>query len=257
MIELKHLDKNFITSNPSQPVNYVLKDINLKINDNDFVTVIGTNGSGKSTLLNTIAGSLAPTNGDVLFDGLEVTNLKEYQRAKWIGRVFQDPNVGTIGEISIIENMALAMQRGEKRGLKWALNTSLLKECRERLAALNLGLEKRMNDKMSSLSGGQRQSITLLMATMTKPKLLLLDEHTAALDPKTSKNILALTQNLIEEKKLTAMMITHNMRDAINYGNRLIMISEGRIIADIGQDEKKNLKIEDLYARFDEAEKRN
>jgi putative ABC transport system ATP-binding protein len=254
MIKLEHLCKDFESDNPSLPVNKVLQDINLTINDGDFITVIGSNGSGKSTLLNTISGSYKPTSGDIFFDEENVTSLKEFKRSKFIGRVFQDPNVGTIGDITIEENLALAFKRGEKRGLSWALKEEYKDVYDQHLAPLNLGIENRLNEKISTLSGGQRQSITLLMAILKKPKLLLLDEHTAALDPKTSKKIMELTKTLVEENKLTTLMITHNMRDALKYGNRLIMLSNGKIIADFSAKEKTKLTIEDLYNRFDEAE---
>jgi putative ABC transport system ATP-binding protein len=254
MIKLVHIVKDFATTNPQEPVNHVLKNINLTINDGDFITVIGSNGSGKSTLLNTIAGSFRPTSGQVFFGEKDVTNLKDYQRAPYIGRVFQDPNVGTIGDISIQENLAIARQRGDKRTLRWALKKEYDEEYKKALKPLKLGLENRLGDKISSLSGGQRQAVTLLMAVLKKPQLLLLDEHTAALDPKTSAQIMLLTEELIKENNLTSMMITHNMRDAIKYGNRLIMISNGRIIADIGNEEKSKLTVDDLYKKFDEAE---
>jgi len=257
MIKIEHLCKEFKSSNPTLPINKVLKDVNLTINDGDFITLIGSNGSGKSTLQNVISGAYKPTSGNIFFDGLDVTNLKEFKRAKYIGRVFQDPNVGTIGDISIQENLALAFKRGEKRNLSWALKDEYNEIYNKNLAPLNLGLENRLNEKISSLSGGQRQSITLLMAILKKPKLLLLDEHTAALDPKTSKKIMGLTQTLVEENHLTTLMITHNMRDALKYGNRLIMLSTGRVIADISAEEKAKLTIDDLYDRFDAAEKEN
>ncbi len=252
MIKLVNIVKDFPSSN--HEVNHVLKNLSLTINDKDFITVIGSNGSGKSTLLNTIAGSISPTSGQIFFDDEDVTKLKDYKRAPFIGRVFQDPNMGTIGDISIQENLAISLKRGERRTLKWALKKEYNEEYIKRLAPLNLGLEKRLQDKISSLSGGQRQAVTLLMAVLKKPKLLLLDEHTAALDPKTSKKILELTESLINEYQLTAMMITHNMKDALRYGNRLIMISEGRIIADLTKEEKSKLTIDDLYKKFDEAE---
>ncbi|MFA6796381.1 MAG: ATP-binding cassette domain-containing protein [Bacilli bacterium] len=254
MIKLEHLCKDFVSNNPLLPVNKVLKDINLTINDGDFISVIGSNGSGKSTLLNTISGSYLPTSGKIYFDDTDVTQLKDFKRAKYIGRVFQDPNVGTIGDISIEENLALAFKRGERRGLSWALKEEYEKVYARHLTPLNLGIENRLHEKISTLSGGQRQSITLLMSILKKPKLLLLDEHTAALDPKTSKKIMELTKDLVEENKLTTLMITHNMRDALKYGNRLIMLSNGRIIADFSSSEKNRLTIEDLYDRFDKAE---
>jgi putative ABC transport system ATP-binding protein len=229
----------------------------LTINDGDFITLIGSNGSGKSTLLNTLAGSLKPTKGEIYFDGVNVSKLNDYQRADLIGRVFQDPNLGTIGDISIEENLAIAFKRGQKRTLSWALKKNNLALYQKYLTPLNLGLEGRLKEKMSSLSGGQRQAVTLLMATIRKPKLLLLDEHTAALDPKTSRKILSLTDNLIKDNQLTALMITHNMKDALKYGNRLLMLQEGRIIADYSKEEKEKLSVDDLYQKFDEAEDLN
>ena len=254
MIKLVNLCKNFTSVNPALPVNKVLKSINLTIHDGDFITVIGSNGSGKSTLLNTISGQYQPTAGQIFFDQEDVTKLKEFKRAKFIGRVFQDPNLGTIGDISIEENLALAFKRGEKRGLSWALKENYKDIYMKHLAPLNLGIEKRLSEKIGSLSGGQRQSITLLMAILKKPKLILLDEHTAALDPKTSKKIMGLTDKLVKENKLTTMMITHNMRDALAYGNRLIMLSNGRIIADFSAEKKSHLTIADLYDKFDQIE---
>jgi putative ABC transport system ATP-binding protein len=249
MIKLEHIYKDFETNNPNLPLNHVLKDINLTINDGDFISVIGSNGSGKSTLLNTIAGSFKPTSGHIIFNNEDVTNLKEYKRAKFIGRVFQDPNIGTIGDITIEENLAIALKRGKKRTLRWALKKDCRKTYIERLSPLHLGIENRLEDKISSLSGGQRQSVTLLMAVLKKPELLLLDEHTAALDPNTSKKIMDLTENLIKDNSLTTLMITHNMRDAIRYGNRLIMISAGCIIADVSGSAKQHLTVEDLYKK--------
>lgn len=254
MIKLVHIYKDFETSNASNPINHVLKNINLTIKDGEFVTLIGSNGAGKSTLLNTIAGSIKPTKGAIFFNDEDVTKLKEEQRARYIGRVFQDPTLGSIGDISLEENLAIAYKRGEKRHLTWAFKKELRDLYIAKLKPLGLGLENRLNDRMSSLSGGQRQAITLLMATLKKPEVLLLDEHTAALDPATSKIILALTNSLIEENHLTALMITHNMKDAIKYGSRLIMLSDGKVIADIKGEEKVKLSTDDLYAKFDQAE---
>lgn len=254
MIELQHIYKDFETSNSSNPINHVLKDLNITVNDGEFVTLIGSNGAGKSTLLNTIAGSIKPTKGTIFFNDKDVTKLKEEDRASYIGRVFQDPTKGTIGDISLEENLAIAYKRGEKRHLKWAFGKDLREAYIAKLKPLGLGLEDRLNDRMSSLSGGQRQAITLLMATLKKPEILLLDEHTAALDPATSKIILHLTKSLIQENHLTALMITHNMKDAIKYGTRLIMLSNGKIIADISGKEKENLTADILYAKFDQAE---
>lgn len=254
MIELKHIYKDFKTTSTSHPVKHVLKDINLKINDGDFITIIGSNGSGKSTLLNTIAGYFKPTSGEIWFDNLNVTNLNENKRAKYIGRVFQDPTLGTIGDISIEENLALARNRGKKRGLSWALKKDYLEEYKKILEPLNLGIENNLNEPVSSLSGGQRQALTLIMASLEKPSILLLDEHTAALDPKTSKTIMNLTTKIVKENHLTTLMITHNMKDALKYGNRLIMISDGKIIFDATRESNKNLTVEDLYAKFEDAE---
>ena len=254
MIELKHIYKDFKTTSTSHPVKHVLKDVNLKINDGDFITIIGSNGSGKSTLLNTIAGYFKPTSGEIWFDDLNVTNLNENKRAKYVGRVFQDPTLGTIGDISIEENLALARNRGKKRGLSWALKNDYLEEYKKILEPLNLGIENNLKEPVSSLSGGQRQALTLIMASLEKPSILLLDEHTAALDPKTSKTIMNLTTKIVEENHLTTLMITHNMKDALKYGNRLIMISDGKIIFDATRESNKNLTVEDLYAKFEDAE---
>jgi putative ABC transport system ATP-binding protein len=254
MIKLEHIYKDFETNNTSNPINHVLKDLNLVIKDGEFVTLIGSNGSGKSTLLNTIAGSFPPTSGSIYFGKEDVTNLSESKRASYIGRVFQDPTLGTIGDISIEENLAIAYKRGERRHLVWAFKKELRDLYIAKLKPLDLGLEGRLNDRMSSLSGGQRQAVTLLMATLKRPEILLLDEHTAALDPATSKKILTLTQSLIEENHLTALMITHNMKDAIKYGNRLIMLSNGKVIADIAGKKKESLTTDELYAKFEKAE---
>lgn len=254
MIKLEGIYKEFKTDNLILPV---LKDINLTINDEDFITIIGSNGSGKSTLLNVIAGSLQPTSGKIYLNNEDITKLKEHKRAKYISRVFQDVTLGTIGDISIEENLAIALKRGERRTLKWALKKENLKLYQDKLSPLNLNLETRLKQQIKNLSGGQRQAITLLMATLKKPDILLLDEHTAALDPKTSNKIMKLTNELIYENKLTAIMITHNMKDAIKYGNRLIMISNGRIIFDANKEEKEKLTVDDLYNKFEEFEKDN
>jgi putative ABC transport system ATP-binding protein len=257
MIKLSHISKDFETANASNPINHVLKDINLTIKDGEFVTLIGSNGAGKSTLLNTIAGSIKPSQGSIFFNEVDVTKLREEKRAYYIGRVFQDPTIGSIGDISLEENLAIAHKRGERRHLSWAFKKEWRDLYMAKLKPFGLGLETRLNDRMSSFSGGQRQAITLLMATLKKPEILLLDEHTAALDPATSKIILTLTKSLIEENHLTALMITHNMKDAIKYGNRLIMLSNGRIIADISGVKKEKLTSDDLYAKFDQAESKD
>ena len=207
-----------------------LKNINLELEDGDFVTVIGGNGAGKSTLLNLIAGVHYSDSGSIFLDGMDLTEKPEYKRARYLGRVFQDPMLGTAANMEIEENLAMAMRRGRKRGLSWHIQPAERKIYKEKLALLDLGLENRMNAKVGLLSGGQRQALTLLMATLQKPKLLLLDEHTAALDPKTAKKVLELTEEFVSRDNLTTFMVTHNMKDAIRYGNRLIMMMEGRIV---------------------------
>ena len=227
-----------------------LKNINLELEDGDFVTVIGGNGAGKSTLLNLIAGVHYSDSGSIFLDGMDLTEKPEYKRARYLGRVFQDRMLGTAANMEIEENLAMAMRRGRKRGLSWHIQPAERKIYKEKLALLDLGLENRMNAKVGLLSGGQRQALTLLMATLQKPKLLLLDEHTAALDPKTAKKVLELTEEFVSRDNLTTFMVTHNMKDAIRYGNRLIMMMEGRIVFDVRGEEKKNLKVEDLLAKF-------
>jgi putative tryptophan/tyrosine transport system ATP-binding protein len=228
-----------------------LTDINLELEDGDFVTVIGGNGAGKSTLLNLIAGVRFSDTGSIVLDGMNLTGLKEHVRARYMGRVFQDPMMGTAANMEIEENLAMAMRRGEKRRLRWGILPSERALYKERLSMLDLGLENRMRNKVGLLSGGQRQALTLLMATLKKPKLLLLDEHTAALDPKTAKKVLELTETIITRDHLTTFMVTHNMRDAIRYGNRLIMMNEGRIVYDVKGEEKKNLQVSDLLKKFE------
>lgn len=230
-----------------------LNGVDLTLKEGDFVTVIGGNGAGKSTVLNAIAGVWPIDYGSIVIDGINVTGLPEHKRASMLGRVFQDPMTGTTATMEIQENLALAARRGQVRGLKWGITKKERKEYRELLATLDLGLEDRMTSKVGLLSGGQRQALTLLMATIKKPKLLLLDEHTAALDPKTAAKVLSLSDQIIKEHNLTAMMVTHNMRDAIVHGNRLIMMNEGRVILDISGDEKKRLTVEDLLRKFEEV----
>lgn len=227
--------------------------LDLHLNPGDFVTIIGGNGAGKSTLLNMIAGVYPIDNGKIEIDGVNISRQPEHERAKYIGRVFQDPMRGTAAGMEIQENLALAYRRGMKRTLKWGISKQEKAMYAEKLKILNLGLEERMSSKVGLLSGGQRQALTLLMATLVKPKLLLLDEHTAALDPKTAKTVLELTEKMIADGNLTAMMVTHNMKDAIRLGNRLIMMHEGRIIYDVAGEEKKNLKVSDLLKKFEEA----
>jgi putative ABC transport system ATP-binding protein len=227
-----------------------LNGVDLELKEGDFVTIIGGNGAGKSTLLNSICGVFRVDCGSIVIDGTDVTKLPEHKRAKFLGRVFQDPMMGTAADMWIEENMSLAYRRGKSRGLKWAITHKEREMYKEMLSQLGLGLENRLSSKVGLLSGGQRQALTLLMAVMQKPKLLLLDEHTAALDPKTAATVLNLSEKFIAEENLTAMMITHNMKDAITYGNRLIMMHEGRIIYSVSGDEKKALTVDDLLKKF-------
>jgi putative ABC transport system ATP-binding protein len=228
-----------------------IADLSLEINEGDFVTVIGGNGAGKSTLLNLIAGVYEVDSGHIFLDGADVTEQKEYARAKHLGRVFQDPMFGTAANMEIEENLAMALRRGERRGLRWGISSAERKLFAEALTSLDLGLETRMKSKVGLLSGGQRQALTLLMATLKKPRLLLLDEHTAALDPKTAAKVLDLTEEIVTREKLSTFMITHNMKDAIKHGNRLIMMHEGHIIYDVSGEEKKNLQVADLLKKFE------
>ena len=248
MIEIKNVSKTF---NPG-PINEkkALLDLSLTLKDGDFVTVIGGNGAGKSTLLNAVAGVWPVDSGSILLDGEDITALPEHKRAKYIGRVFQDPMMGTAPNMQMEENLALALRRGQKRGLRWGVTKAERQEYREKLKTLGLGLEDRMTVKVGLLSGGQRQALTLLMASLRKPKLLLLDEHTAALDPATAAKVLDLSDQIVAENGLTALMITHNMTDAIKHGNRLIMMDQGRIILDIEGEDKKHLTKKDLMDKF-------
>lgn len=230
--------------------NHVLKGINLAINPGEFLTIIGGNGAGKSTLLNSIAGTLPITQGTILLNGKDVTKQRVVARSKQISRVFQDPKMGTAVRLTVEENMALAMKRGKKRGLGSGVRKKDREFFREQLASLHLGLEDRLTTEIGLLSGGQRQAITLLMATLIRPELILLDEHTAALDPKTSITVMTLTEKLIQEQKLTAFMVTHDMEDAIRYGNRLIMLHQGQVVVDVPAAEKKNLTVNELMDLF-------
>ncbi len=248
MLELRNVTKIFNGGTVNEKV--ALDDLTLTLNDGDFVTVIGGNGAGKSTMLNAIAGTFPVDDGQILIDGVDITKLPEYKRAKFIGRVFQDPMTGTAGDMWIEENMALAERRGKSRGLSWAISQKERVRFKEQLKRLDLGLEERMSTKVGLLSGGQRQAITLLMAAMNHPKLLLLDEHTAALDPKTAAKVLSITREIVEEEQLTTVMITHNMKDALAHGNRLIMMNAGRIILDVSGEEKAKLTVEDLLSIF-------
>lgn len=248
MLEIKNVTKIFNAGTVNEKV--ALNDVSITLNDGDFVTVIGGNGAGKSTLLNSVAGTYPVDEGNIIIDGNDITKLPEYKRAEFIGRVFQDPMTGTAADMWIEENMAIAMRRGRSRGLAWAINDADRKLYREMLKRLDLGLEDRLSTKVGLLSGGQRQAITLLMASMNNPKLLLLDEHTAALDPKTAAKVLSITNEIVNSEKLTTLMITHNMKDAITYGNRLIMMNNGKIILDISGEEKKKLTVENLLTAF-------
>ena len=230
-----------------------LNGLSLHLKPGDFVTVIGGNGAGKSTMLNAVSGAYAVDEGTITIDGVDVTHLPEYKRAKYIGRVFQDPMMGTAATMQIEENLALAARRGRMRTLRPGITQKEREQYKEQLKILDLGLEERLTAKVGLLSGGQRQALTLLMAAMQKPKLLLLDEHTAALDPKTAAKVLEATQRIVEKDNLTTLMITHNMRDAIAYGNRLIMMSDGKVVVDVSGEEKKNLTVEQLLALFSKA----
>lgn len=248
MLEIKNVYKTFNPGTINEKK--ALSGVNLTLEEGDFVTVIGGNGAGKSTILNMIAGVYPVDSGSIIIDGIDVTRLPEHKRAKYLGRVFQDPMMGTAADMWIEENMALASRRGQSRGLKWAISHKEREQFKEMLRQLDLGLEDRLTTKVGLLSGGQRQALTLLMAVMKRPKLLLLDEHTAALDPKTAANVLALSDKFIEEGKLTALMVTHNMKDAIAHGNRLIMMNNGKVILDIRGEEKKKLTVDDLLSAF-------
>jgi len=251
VLKVNGISKTFNSGTINEKV--ALTDLSLTLEEGDFVTLIGGNGAGKSTLLNCIAGVYEIDQGSIVIDDLDVTKLPEHKRAKIIGRVFQDPMMGTAANMGIEENLALAYRRGEFRGLKWGINNKERDLYRKYLSQLELGLENRLSDKVGLLSGGQRQALTLLMAILKKPKLLLLDEHTAALDPKTAEKVLQLTDKFVRQDNLTTLMVTHNMRNAIEYGNRLIMMHEGRIILDIKGEEKRQLTVEDLLRRFGKA----
>lgn len=251
MLELKNVSKTF---NPGTiNAKTALKGLDLRLNDGDFVTVIGGNGAGKSTMLNAIAGVFEVDGGSISIDGVDITRKSEHKRACMIGRVFQDPMMGTAPTMTIEENLALAARRGRRRTLAWGIRKSERAIYREKLAQLGLGLEDRMTTRAGLLSGGQRQALTLLMASLVKPKLLLLDEHTAALDPGTAARVLELSDEIVEENHLTTLMVTHNMRDAIEHGNRLIMMNEGHVVLDIAGEEKRRLTVDTLLAKFSRA----
>ena len=248
MLELKNLYKTFNAGTVNEK--RAIDGLDLTLEDGDFVTIIGGNGAGKSTTLNLIAGVFPADQGTIVLDGTDITRLPEHKRAKYLGRVFQDPMMGTAATMGIEENLALANRRGQRRGLRPGITAQERALFRKQLAALGLGLEDRMTSKVGLLSGGQRQALTLLMATLKKPRLLLLDEHTAALDPKTADKVLQLTEEIVARDKLTTLMVTHNMKHAIQYGNRLIMMDAGRVAVDIRGEEKKNLTVRDLLEKF-------
>ena len=251
MLTLDHISKTFNPGTINEK--RALDGLSLHLKPGDFVTVIGGNGAGKSTMLNAVAGVWPVDDGRIILDGVDVTAMPEYRRAQYIGRVFQDPMMGTAANMQIEENLALAARRGKKRTLRWGVTKAEREEYHEKLKSFGLGLEDRMTAKVGLLSGGQRQALTLLMASLQKPKLLLLDEHTAALDPKTAAKVLALSDQIVQENRLTTLMITHNMKDAIAHGNRLIMMDAGRVVVDISGEEKKKLTVPDLLALFSSA----
>ena len=250
MLKISNISKTFNPGTINEKK--ALRELSLHLKPGDFVTVIGGNGAGKSTMLNAVAGVWPVDSGSILIDGIDITGQPEYKRASYIGRVFQDPMMGTAPNMQLEENLALALRRGKKRGLRWGVTSAEREDYRERLKSLGLGLEDRLTVKVGLLSGGQRQALTLLMASLQKPKLLLLDEHTAALDPATAAKVLELSDKIVNEDKLTTLMITHNMKDAISHGNRLIMMNEGKIILDVEGEEKKKLTKRDLMDKFAE-----
>ena len=251
MLELKNIYKTFNPGTVNEK--RALQGLSLSLADGDFVTVIGGNGAGKSTMLNIISGAYTVDEGSISIGGVDVTRLPEYKRAPYIGRVFQDPMMGTAATMQIEENLALAARRGQRRGLRTGISRAEREQYRELLKILDLGLEDRLTSKVGLLSGGQRQALTLLMATLKKPQLLLLDEHTAALDPKTAAKVLSATEQIVRRDNLTTLMITHNMRDAIAHGNRLIMLYDGRVVVDVRGEEKRRLTVEDLLEKFNQA----
>lgn len=251
MLLLENVEKTFNRGTINEKK--ALNGLNLSMKDGDFVTVIGGNGAGKSTMLNMIAGVYPIDKGKVILNGENISRWSEHKRARFLGRVFQDPMTGTAADMEIQENLALAYRRGKRRGMRWAITKDEKEKYRESLKVLGLGLENRMTSKVGLLSGGQRQALTLLMATVRQPDLLLLDEHTAALDPKTAAKVLEITEQIVAENHLTTIMITHNMKDAIRMGNRLVMMHDGRIIYDVSGEEKKNLKVSQLLEKFEQA----
>lgn len=251
MLEIKDVHKTFNLGTINEKK--ALTGLNLTLNEGDFVTVIGGNGAGKSTMLNMIAGVYPVDKGSIVVDGRDITGEPDYKRAKYLGRVFQDPMMGTAADMELQENLAMAYRRGKRRTLRWGITGKEKAMYRDKLTQLDLGLENRMSTKIGLLSGGQRQAITLLMATLQHPKVLLLDEHTAALDPKTASKVLDLTDRIIKEGNLTALMVTHNMKDALKHGNRLIMMDTGKVIFDVSGEEKQKLTVADLLRKFEEV----
>ena len=251
MLELNGIHKTFNIGTINEKK--ALMDVSLKVDEGDFITVIGGNGAGKSTMLNIIAGVFSPEQGSIMIDGIDVTKMTEFKRASMVGRVFQDPMVGTASKMNIEENLAHANRRGKRRDLNWGIKKDERELFKQKLKMLDLNLEDRLTTKVGLLSGGQRQALTLLMATLIKPKVLLLDEHTAALDPKTASKVLSLTEEITSSENITTIMITHNMKDAIKYGNRLIMMMGGKIIYDVKGEEKAKLTVQDLLAKFEQS----
>lgn len=251
MLKIIDISKTFESGTVNEKK--ALQAVSINVNENDFVTIIGGNGAGKSTLLNAISGVFMVEKGCIHIDSNDITKMPEHKRAMYIGRVFQDPRMGTASNMTIEENLAMAYRRGKNRGLKWGITNTEREMFIGRLKQLDLGLEDRLKSKTGLLSGGQRQALTLLMATFNKPKILLLDEHTAALDPKTAKKVLELTIKIVQEEKLTALMVTHNMKDALRIGNRIAMMHEGSCILDIGETKKKTLTVPDLLSMFEKA----
>lgn len=253
MLKIENIVKTFNLTGNAEDIKVALNDVSLEVNEGDFITIIGGNGSGKSTLMNIISGVFPPDSGHIYIDGECVDKLPEHKRAKYLGRVFQDPQMGTSPNMSVIENCEIAIRRGKLRSpFKWGFTKEHKEFFEEEMKKLDLGLENRLNQKVGLLSGGQRQALTLLMANFEKPKILLLDEHTAALDPKTAAKVMKITNDIVTKENITTLMITHNMKDAIKYGNRLIMLNNGRIILDIKGEEKANLTVEDLLKKFSE-----
>jgi putative tryptophan/tyrosine transport system ATP-binding protein len=255
MLELKNLCKTFNAGTINEVMS--LKDVSLTIEEGSFVCVLGTNGSGKSTLLNAVAGTFLTDEGSIVLNGIDITRWPEHKRAGLIGRVFQNPFSGTAPAMSIAENLALAAKRGKRRGLGWGLPATVREDLRNRIKALNMGLEERLDSPIGKLSGGQRQALTLLMSSLIKPGLLLLDEHTAALDPKTASKVIELTEKIVKEGKLTTLMVTHSMQQAVNLGDRIIMMHQGRIKYDFSGDDKKRLKVADLLSLFDDLRRKD